>query len=258
MRVREIRPAAVALRAGAFIDGVETVVAAPVVAALLSAEQQSPAIAVAAVAAVVAGLALAERAHRRQAEQLERERTAARTDALTNAPNRLALDEALVLEHARVLRGARPAGLFIVDVDRFKLANDTHGHDVGDAVLVETVDRLRAGLRDSDLVARWGGDELIVLARDMPDVAALEAYGERIRRMICERPYRLPNGDELPVTASVGGSLLDGGAAPEVVLKRADLAVYRAKQTRNASVVEVPSSPRRSLAAVGGSASAAF
>ena len=258
VRVREIRPAAVALRAGALIDGVETVVAAPVVAALLSAEQQSAAIAVAAVAAVVAGLALAERAHRRQAEQLERERTAARTDALTNAPNRLALDEALVLEHARVLRGARPAGLFIVDVDRFKLANDTHGHDVGDAVLVETVDRLRAGLRDSDLVARWGGDELIVLARDMPDVAALEAYGERIRRMICERPYRLPNGDELPVTASVGGSLLDGGAAPEVVLKRADLAVYRAKQTRNASVVEVPSSPRRSLAAVGGSASAAF
>src|SRR5581483_2689645 len=73
VRVREIRPAGAALRAGALIDGVETVVAVPVVAAFLSAERQSPAIAVAAVAAVVAGLALAERAHARQAEQLERE-----------------------------------------------------------------------------------------------------------------------------------------------------------------------------------------
>ena len=133
-------------------------------------------------AALVAVLAVAERAHTRQTAQLERERTAARTDSLTSAPNRLALDEALVLEHARIVRGARPAGLYIVDLDRFKLANDHHGHDIGDAILVETVERLRRGLRDMDLVARWGGDELIVLAPDISGAEALEAFGERIRR----------------------------------------------------------------------------
>src|SRR5215475_8177221 len=63
----------------------------------------------------------------------ELERTAARTDSLTSAPNRLALDEALVLEHGRIVRGARPAGLYIVDLDHFKRANDAHGHATGDA-----------------------------------------------------------------------------------------------------------------------------
>src|SRR5262249_28175713 len=147
-----------------------------------------------AAASVMALLALAERAHTRQAAQLELERTAARTDALTSAPNRLALDEAIALEHARIVRGARAAGLFIVDLDNFQLANYLHGHDVGDAVLVETVARLQAGLRDTDLVARWGGDELIVLAPDMGGVEPLEAFGERIRTLVGDTPFQLSEG----------------------------------------------------------------
>jgi diguanylate cyclase (GGDEF)-like protein len=250
LRVRAIRPFGAALRTGVMIDAAETVIVFPIVAALLATQSSSPALAVGAAASVIALLAVAERAHARQAAQLELERTAARTDTLTSAPNRLALDEAIVLEHARIVRGARAAGLFIVDLDNFKLANDLHGHDVGDAVLVETVTRLRRGLRDTDLVARWGGDELIVLAPDMGSAEALESFGERIRRIVGDEPFRLRDGDHLAVTVSVGGTLLDGSTPPDVVLKRADVAVYRAKQSRDASVVEIPASGRTPLALV--------
>jgi diguanylate cyclase (GGDEF)-like protein len=258
VHVREIRPAGAAIRAGASVDAVEAILSAPILAALVSAQTGSPLVAVTALASIVGVLAVAERAHHRQAEQLERERTVARTDTLTSAPNRLALDEALVLEHGRIVRGARPAGLFIVDLDHFKQVNDVHGHDVGDAVLVETVDRLRAGLRDMDLVGRWGGDELIVLAPDVADIDALEVFGDRIRRLVCEAHYAHPDGGALVVSASVGGTLLDGATSPEVVLKRADVAVYRAKQSRNATVVEVPVAPRASLSAVFGTSAAGY
>jgi diguanylate cyclase (GGDEF)-like protein len=250
VHVREIRPAWPSIRTGAIVDATESVVVVPVLAALTTTQASSPVLATSVVAALFALLAMVEKAHARQSAQLERERTVARTDALTSAPNRLALDEALALEHARVVRGARPAGLFIVDLDRFKLANDEHGHDVGDAVLVETVERIRTGLRDIDLVARWGGDELIVLAPDVAGADALEGFGERIRHLVGDVPFALPNGRELEVTASVGGTLLDGASPPEVVLKRADIAVYRAKQTRDASVVEIPAEVRSRLSLV--------
>ena len=247
VHVRGIQPAKVALVTGALVDSAEMVIVTPILAALLYTQAASPILTVSTVAALIAVLAVAERAHNRQTAQLERERTVARTDSLTSAPNRLALDEALVLEHARIVRGARPAGLFIVDLDRFKLANDQYGHDVGDTILVQTVERLRTGLRDTDIVARWGGDELIVLAPEIGGSEALEAFGERMRRLIGDAPFGLDHGVELPVTASVGGALLDGGSPPEVVLKRADVAVYRAKQTRNASVAEIPAEARGGL-----------
>jgi diguanylate cyclase (GGDEF)-like protein len=247
LRVRSIQPFGRALLTGAVIDGAETVIVFPIVAALVATQGSSPALAVGAAASVIALLAVAERAHARQAAQLELERTAARTDALTSAPNRLALDEAIVLEHAHIVRGARAAGLFIVDLDNFKLANDLHGHDVGDEVLVETVTRLRQGLRDGDLVARWGGDELIVLAPDMGGAEPLAAFGERIRRIVGDTPFPLRGGGRLTVTVSVGGTLLDGSTPPDVVIKRADVAVYRAKQSKDASVVEIPASVRPPL-----------
>jgi diguanylate cyclase (GGDEF)-like protein len=244
VHARNIRPARAAIATGGIVDAAECIIATPVLAALVTTQATSPLLTISSVAALVAVLSFAERAHTRQTAQLELERRAARTDSLTSAPNRLALDEALALEHARIVRGARPAGLYIVDLDGFKLANDHHGHDTGDAVLVETVERLRRGLRDMDLVARWGGDELIVLAPDINGADALEAFGERIRVVVGDAPFELRNGGELPLTVSVGGTLLDGGSAPEVVLKRADVAVYRAKQTRNASVIEIPAEMR--------------
>jgi hypothetical protein len=124
VRARGIRPALPAIRTGAIVDVAEAAIAVPLIAALVYTQLGSPLLTICAVASLVALLALAERAHTRQALQLELERTAARTDSLTNAPNRLALDEALVLEHGRIVRGARAAGLYIVDLDHFKRAND--------------------------------------------------------------------------------------------------------------------------------------
>jgi diguanylate cyclase (GGDEF)-like protein len=258
VRVRCIKPAGVAIRTGALVDATESVMVVPLLATLMTTQAASPLLTITSVAAVIAVLALAERANVRQSAQLERERTVARTDSLTSAPNRLALDEALVLEHGRIVRGARPAGLYIVDLDRFKLINDHNGHDVGDAILVETVERIRGALRDTDLVARWGGDELIVLAPDVGGADALEAFGERIRKVVGEIAYRTPDGGELLVTASVGGTLMDGGSQPDVVLKRADVAVYRAKQSRDTCVVEIPAEARRSLSLLPSAAGESF
>ena len=258
VHVRGISPAGAAIRTGALVDAGESVIVMPILATLVCAQAISAVLTFSTVAAIVIVLAIAERAHTRQAAQLERERTAARTDSLTSAPNRLGLDEALALEHARIVRGARPAGLYIVDLDRFKLVNDDHGHDVGDALLVETVERIRRGLRDTDLVARWGGDELIVLAPEINGPQALEAFGDRIRRFVGDAPYHLPDGAEVAVTASVGGTLLDGASPPDVVLKRADVAVYRAKQTRDTSVVEIPAEARRGLTLLPAAAGESF
>ena len=116
----------------------------------------------------------------------------------------------------------------------------SYGHDVGDRVLAEAVDRLLGGLRGMDVVARWGGDELIVLAPDIEGASALGRFGEQLRSMISDRPFVFEGLCEIDATVSVGGTLIDGSTTPELALKRADVAVYRAKEERNASVVEVP------------------
>ena len=242
--VRGIQPAGHALRVGATTDAVEAALSVPILAVFVAARGASPLVAILGLATLLLGLAFAERAHVIQGRLLEREREVARTDAVTGAPNRLAFEEALAHEHARIVRGGRPAGLFLVDIDRFKQVNDVHGHDIGDRVLAEAVDRLLHGLRGMDVVARWGGDELIVLAPDIDGAEALGEFGERLRSVISDRPFAFAGGYEIDATASVGGTLIDGGTTPELALKRADVAVYRAKEERNASVVEVPAIAR--------------
>ena len=241
---RGIQPAGEALRVGALSDAVEAALAYPILAVFVTARASSPLVAVFGFATLLVGLALVERAHAVQGRLLEREREVARTDAVTGAPNRLAFEEALAHEHARIIRGGRPAGLFLVDIDHFKQVNDAYGHDVGDKVLVEAVDRLLGALRGMDVIARWGGDELIVLAPDIDGAAGLEQFGERLRAVISDRPFGVAGSAEIAATASVGGTLIDGGTTPELALKRADVAVYRAKEERDASVVEVPADAR--------------
>ncbi|MEP6892438.1 MAG: GGDEF domain-containing protein [Gaiellaceae bacterium] len=241
---RELRPAGHALRVGATTDVIEAALSIPIITVFVAARGTSPLVAVLGLATLLLGLALAERAHVIQGRLLEREREVARTDAVTGAPNRLAFEEALAHEHARIIRGGRPAGLFLVDIDHFKQVNDVHGHDVGDRVLAEAVNRLVGGLRGMDVVARWGGDELIVLAPDIDGVPELGEFGERLRSVISDRAFVFGGGCEIGATASVGGTLIDGGTTPELALKRADVAVYRAKEERNASVVEVPATLR--------------
>ncbi|WP_341939665.1 sensor domain-containing diguanylate cyclase [Marinimicrobium sp. C2-29] len=156
-------------------------------------------------------------------ESLEREAT---TDALTRLYNRQRFDaemERALASHARY--GAETA-LVMLDVDHFKKINDTYGHDVGDWVLVELTKRVAGELREPDFLARWGGEEFVAL---LPETDASEAarMGERLRRRIEAEPF--PEVGVL--TISLGVTNFRNGDTPNTLLKRADTALYKAKDS---------------------------
>ena len=219
----------------------EALIAVPVLALLVRAYPQAPGLVLASIGSLLAGIGLLHVMRTRHETELSAALGSALTDALTGAPNRLAFEEALAAEHSRILRGALPAGLFVVDVDRFKSVNDRYGHPVGDRVLIEIVARLRGALRRGDIVCRWGGEELAVLAPGLADAAAITAFGERLREVVAAEPLSV-SLRLIPVTVSVGGTMLDGSAAPHTAVARADTALYRAKRRRNAAVADVPRS----------------
>ena len=149
-------------------------------------------------------------------------------DALTGLPNRNLLNDRLA--HAIARRREGLAAVLFLDLDRFKLINDSYGHDVGDELLKAVAARLTACLRDEDTVARLGGDEFVVLLEDLSgaDTAAIIA-GKLASRL--SEPLVI-GGHELPVSASIGIALYprDGGYAQDL-LKNADTAMYRAKES---------------------------
>ncbi len=224
---------------GFVVDCLETLLVVPLLAVLLLTAETSSVLVVATMAALLAALTIAKRSRESTEAALAAEQRNARRDQLTGAPNRRAFEEALASEHSRVVRGGTPAGLLVVDIDRFKSVNDAHGHRVGDDVLVEVVRRLADGLRPHDVVARWGGEELTVLAPGVRGRRQLEQLGERVRALVGGRPI-VTSAGEAPITVSVGGTLLDGSVAPAVALQLADQALYEAKRTRNATVVSLP------------------
>ncbi len=149
-------------------------------------------------------------------------------DALTNLPNRAVFDERLEDALERAARDGGQLGVMFLDLDRFKMVNDTLGHSVGDALLVGLGQRLRASIGERDMVARMGGDEFILILQDLrcSEEAALRA--QRILDAI-RPPFHL-QGQELHVTASIGISLFpEDGRTSEQLLKMADMALYRAK-----------------------------
>ncbi|HEU5243792.1 MAG TPA: GGDEF domain-containing protein [Gaiellaceae bacterium] len=186
--------------------------------------------------------ASANRFRRRLERTLAGERSRARVDALTSAPNRYALAEALTSEQARISRGGRTAALCFLDLDRFKAVNDTYGYAAGDRLLVDVHNRLRGALRASDLVFRWGGEEFVVLAPHV-NAAELADFAERLRLLLATRPFAI-DGRPRTVTGSVGAVLLDDSRAGQDALEAASRLVKKAKQTRNAAAVEAtPPSP---------------
>jgi diguanylate cyclase (GGDEF)-like protein len=239
---RNTRPFTATFRRGLTVDVVEAVIVTPLVATLVYTATSSELMTAAALASGLAMLTIAHHLRVSTIEALAAEQAIARRDQLTGAPNRRAFEEALAAEHARVVRGNLPAGLFVVDVDRFKTINDRFGHAVGDEALVAIVGRLIGSLRPSDVVARWGGEEITVLAPGLGGRHALERFATRIRDIVGEAPFPT-SGHEIPVTVSVGATLLDGSVPPLTALRFADDALYVAKQTRDASAVRLAPAP---------------
>jgi diguanylate cyclase (GGDEF)-like protein len=145
-------------------------------------------------------------------------------DVLTGMPNRAALAEAL----SQTLTGGQHAAVLFLDLDRFKLVNDTHGHAVGDALLIALGHRLMAGVRPGDTVARFGGDEFVVLCPGADEAEVAMEIAQRLARAL-EEPF-LVEGHELFLTGSVGVAIGTPDDGPEDILRDADNAMYRAKE----------------------------
>jgi two-component system cell cycle response regulator len=152
----------------------------------------------------------------------------AMVDPLTGLYNRRYAGPHLSAIAARAGETGSPYAVMVVDLDRFKRVNDQHGHAAGDLVLVEVARRLTANLRDSDLLARIGGEEFLIV---LPDSGMAEArrVAERLCQAVEERPIRLPSGAGLTVTVSIGVAVSDGAATVDAVVEQADLALLDSK-----------------------------
>jgi diguanylate cyclase (GGDEF)-like protein/PAS domain S-box-containing protein len=150
-------------------------------------------------------------------------------DGLTGLPNSVLLNDRLAAALSRARRARRRVGVMFLDLDHFKDVNDTLGHRVGDALLKELSRRIRAALRQSDVLARISGDEFVVVLEDLPD----EGAPERVARLILDevrRPFQV-EGHELHVSGSLGLAVHpEDGADAETLLKNADAAMYHAKE----------------------------
>jgi len=189
-----------------------------------------------------------------QSTQLEQQNrrleSEANTDALTGVANRRAFDQAVASAfNAASVR--RPMSVLFLDIDHFKKFNDTHGHAVGDAVLVAFAKTMAATVGDAGTVYRYGGEEFAVVCPTLDRTAAAR-LAEQVRTDIAAKARtRNAAGEELSITASIGVACHDGSffRKPEQVVKAADQGVYAAKDAgRNSVRVFAPRRVRRSAA----------
>ncbi len=160
----------------------------------------------------------------------DRIRYLAQHDDLTGLPNRAFLHQALTAAIERARRHDRRLALLFMDLDRFKLINDSFGHAVGDEVLQVTAQRLRTSLRAADTIARLGGDEFVVLVEDFANEADLAGISQKLLGA-CSQPFHR-DGHEFALTVSVGLSTYpDDGKDIDTLFKAADSAMYRAKES---------------------------
>ncbi len=153
----------------------------------------------------------------------------ANNDALTGLPNRHWLMHQLPLAIDRAQRSRGQMALLFIDLDNFKMVNDTLGHDKGDELLVEAAGRLRQAVRASDQVARLGGDEFTVVLEQSVTPAVVAQVAMKILQVLCE-PFEALGTAVVNVRASIGASVYPSdGVTPETLLKNADVAMYAAK-----------------------------
>lgn len=168
---------------------------------------------------------------RQQKLSVERERELAMRDALTGLPNRRYMQDIMGWEGDRMQRSGRnelPLLIAQLDLDHFKSINDTHGHAVGDEVLCAFARRVSACMRVSDVLARWGGEEFVLLMTHatMEDGARVL---ERLRADLAASPLVLSTGATIALTVSIGAAQQQQGELPAEWLYRADMALYAAK-----------------------------
>ena len=154
-------------------------------------------------------------------------------DGLTRAFNRKYFDERLDQEFAYSLRHGSALSLLMLDIDHFKLVNDTHGHPAGDALLTQLAVQMLRIIRAEDVFARYGGEEFVILSRGIA-LDAARAFGERVRVAVERFPFI--HGDlQLAVTVSIGVAAVPDPELlqPAMLVEAADRALYKAKETRN-------------------------
>ncbi|MCP2083534.1 UNVERIFIED_ORG: diguanylate cyclase (GGDEF)-like protein [Methylorubrum zatmanii] len=163
------------------------------------------------------------------------------TDPLTGLANRRGLFAALS-QRAGLSPSPPRCAILLADIDHFKAINDTYGHDGGDAALVGFAERLRGVMRKDDLVARWGGEEFLVVL-DQADATAAATVAERLRKSAAGQPFTV-NGAAVTVTASIGVAVVAAGEERiDAALSRADAALYAAKRAGRNRVCLAPSPP---------------
>jgi diguanylate cyclase (GGDEF)-like protein/PAS domain S-box-containing protein len=173
----------------------------------------------------IQGVALDISERKREESKLRRQ---AGLDPLTGLGNRGSMNQEM--DHALAVASRRETwlGCLMVDIDDFKVINDTYGHAVGDAVLREAAHRLEETTRGSDSVFRPGGDEFLILLPDVPKAAIAEEVASRVLEVF-HQPMVI-DGREFVCTVSVGGSISDGSETVSELLREADSAMYEAKQ----------------------------
>lgn len=174
------------------------------------------------------------------AQALEQIRQLATHDDLTGLLNRRAMLDRMQLEQHRSLRSGSPLPIAQLDIDHFKAVNDTHGHAAGDLVLQRFADTVRRNVRDTDVLARWGGEEFVLLLCDTPAADAVTLM-ERLRQAVQAMQVPVPQGGQ-PITVTVSIGLARHTPADPLAgtLERADRALYAAKAGGRNRVVPAP------------------
>ena len=184
------------------------------------------------------------------AANVQRLRRQGLTDTLTAINNRRFFDQRLQEEIGVAQRSSAPLSCMMLDVDYFKKVNDTYGHQVGDQVLREIAALVRAQLRGSDVLSRYGGEEFAALLSQTP-LKTAEEVAERVRRGVEENVFRLPDGETFTVTISIGvgtytpaseaGTMVPNG---DFLVGHADHCLYQAKEAGRNTVVSANDSGR--------------
>lgn len=162
---------------------------------------------------------------RRKVSELEKK---AFYDALTGLANRVLIEVKLMAAFVEHHQHKLPFGLLFIDIDHFKMVNDTFGHETGDKVLQIVARNLSLHLRDTDTCGRWGGEEFVAIILNV-DEARLRLVAEKLRTMISNSTIKVDERN-LRVTVSIGATLVHADDDPAAIIQRADELMYKSKQ----------------------------